>query len=192
MKLSNLAKIQSGFTIRDSRCFLRPGGLKMIQATDIIPDETLEDITSLVSVEFDTIPVNSMARPGDVLLTVRASSAGSHKASVYRGEKDMAVVVSTSCIIRVIDGDVIPEYLALYLNSSLGQLALQKIAVGAVIKTLPIREIRLLDLPVPLCEVQEKAVQLLKNVKRQKTLFDRRAQLINQLYTGAVQRIAKN
>jgi len=89
-------------------------------------------------------------------------------------------------IIRLLDKDILADYLALYLNSLDGQNKLFKIAIGSSFHAIPRKALDDLDIPVPNIEKQKLIIKLNINIKEQQKLVDYKYKLIDNIFNQAL------
>lgn len=167
--LGKISEIRSGYTFRSSLNDYAHGNTNVIQA---------KDITKLTNSSFPKVQItnaNHYLQDGDILLSVR----GDFKAEVFH-LKQKSVASSSIIIIKPKNG-IVPEYLALYLNSTSGQNSLKSIATGASIRTLTISELSNLKVPITSADLQQRLILFSRNVNRQQELIKNKTKLLDDL-----------
>jgi len=166
----------SGYTLRASVSSLGIGDTPYIQANDISSSKLYLDKKSLCSYNLKNVLTSAYTEFGDVLL----SSRGISRAVVI---KDRGLLVSSSLfVIRVENIILMPEYLAIYLNSNLGQENLNKIKMGGTIPSFSKSVLLNMVIPVPDIDVQEKIVELYLNIEKQNGILNRKVELNQMLF----------
>lgn len=179
-RLGDIATIRSGYTFREALSKLPRGNVRVFQAKDVLSDE----MSQLPTIQFAN--KDHLLRPGDVLLSIR----GAFRARTIRPHNHV-VAASSVLVIRLTDQTIIPEYLALYLNSPRGQDQLNSLAMGATIKTITKAELHKLTIPVPPAKVQKVLANLRENIQRQVHLAGRQQELANTILSDAIKSAIK-
>lgn len=185
MKLENVAEISLGYSFRKGIEKFRDGdrNLLLVQARDLPADGfSINEEVDLVHVSLENMKESSFLLPEDILLSYRGSAQSKLKASVFQIRSHTPTLASSSlCVIRLNTKKLLPEYLTLYLNSSVGQKQLQSMATGATVRAVSLRELRDFDIPIPEKEKQQAVISLWKNIQSQNGILRRRIQLQEKL-----------
>ena len=167
MQLEEIATISSGYLFR-KRLQPKPGGkYRVVQMKDIDRFSRL-DVSGLLAVDLDSVRQDYMLRQGDVLFRSRGHE---HLATFV--EKPLGKILAGShfFILRVSRGDVLPEYLAWYLNQAPAQRQIAKAAAGTGTKHINIANLMQIEIKVPDLDSQKKVVELDRlSVKEQEIL----------------------
>lgn len=176
-KLSEVADIKSGYSFRGA-VHDEGVGVRVIQAKDVsggyIADLDLPRVS-------DHIPNDKYLAPGDVVLTSR----GSFRAGVFLSDEP-SVASSSVFVLRLTIKNCLPEYLAIYLNSPQAQSYISQVSRGATIHSLRITDLHSLDVPQLPTDDQQNIVNLHSNVHSLLSALDRKSEIINDIFTGAV------
>lgn len=176
--LKDIAQITSGFSFRGALPVQEQGAIRVIQTKNITPELEITENSLLARVDSQSIGATLPVCKGDVLLATRSIGSGGFKATTC-GELEGQVITSSSvCIIRLNTEKILPQYLAIYLNSSTGQEVLGHYATGAAVQLLLLRNIREIEIPIPPLEVQQSLIDLLQNTRTQKRLLERQKELL--------------
>ncbi len=164
-KLSEIAEIRFGINARTQA----QGDVVCLQGKDF--DEFGEiDHAGLLYVSEDQCKDTDFLQPGDVLFAAKGSR---NYAVMWRGEIPRAVASSTFFVIRNLDADVLPEYLAWYLMSVRAQTFFTQNAKLGTVKTISKKVLDSLELQLH-------------------TLTDqKRIAALHQLYVAEQQRITE-
>ncbi|MDD3661476.1 MAG: restriction endonuclease subunit S [Candidatus Dojkabacteria bacterium] len=106
---------------------------------------------------------SAVPKKGNLLLT-RKGSYGN--AAVYE-TTDEAIVSSEVFCVRLGER-IIPEYMAIFINSELGRLQFERNAVGAIMGSISQNALSSVFVPVPPQDVQEKIVTIMKEAYEKK------------------------
>lgn len=177
IKLGEVVEIQTGYSFRGA-VVDAGSGVAVIQAKDINALYVSDDDLPRVQQQF---PATRLIADGDVLLTSR----GSFRGAVAKFDKP-AVASSSLFSIRLKSRAYIPEFLALYLNSTRAQAYLAQSAKGATIQSINVSD--LINLPVPVLSLdkQKLLVELQQNIENQGTLLRSKLDIVNQIYTSTI------
>lgn len=178
-QLKNIANTSSGYTFREAIKPSKEGNIFVLQAKNINADKYIDKLDELTRVSLDIPRSNSYVSIDDVLLTSRGSN--NFRSTVFKDAAKNVVASSSVNIIRVKDSRILPEYLAMYFNSSEGQLMLSQIVSGNYIKTLLRKNMEDLTIPVPPIDKQRAIIALNENIRKQQKIAERRNQLVSNI-----------
>lgn len=102
-----------------------------------------------------------LTQVGDVLVKIAAPNV-----AVYISEENTGKVISSYfCVIRNLNANVLPEYLAVYLNSLDAKMQFKKDFIGTTVQTLKMSALLEVEVPVPTLQEQRSIIELyyLKN-----------------------------
>ena len=102
-----------------------------------------------------------LTRLGDVLVKIAAPNV-----VVYISEENTGKVISSYfCVIRNLNANVLPEYLAVYLNSLDAKMQFKKDFIGTTVQTLKMSALLEVEVPIPTLQEQRSIIELyyLKN-----------------------------
>ncbi len=102
------------------------------------------------------------------------------------------IAASSLYIIRVSSDAVLPDYLALWFNSALGQTRLDSLHIGAVIKNITKSALQDLEIEIPSLAAQQDAVHLSWLSKQAQSLYTRQAQLKAQNAQAAITQLMQS
>lgn len=157
----------------------------VVQPRDVQPNEDIK-LKDLVRVKVDALKDEQRIMRGDVLLTNR----GKFESAVFWSNTAEAVINSHSVLsLRVNLGEIIPDYLALYLNSKAGQVALNRIGQTSTVPFIGRANLEELIIPVPSMERQRALIELGKTKWKFDQLSRRKVELLDKIlrheFTGA-------
>lgn len=186
-QLSEIAQISLGYSFRGPIEENTQGGFLVIQAGNITNDISFLSPDNMTRISLEVLSSSSFVNRGDVLLTSRGATVGGFKATVFDAETDRQVIASSSLYILRLTTDVLsPEYLAVYLNSEIGQRALQSIATGATVRAISRGELGCLEIPILGYEEQNTVVALYKNIKEQRALLEKKVKVQGQIINSVI------
>ncbi|MCK4344914.1 MAG: restriction endonuclease subunit S [Bacteroidales bacterium] len=135
----------------------------------------------------DAITEKDLLKKDDILFTGKGSR---NYAVVWNGEISEAVASSTFYILTLKVKDILPEFLAWYLNSDRVQSFLRKVAKGATISNIPKNELQGLSVNLPSIEEQHKIVEVdklrLKEQILMRQLAKNRDMLVRKLLSNKI------
>lgn len=182
MKISKIAKTIGGYTFRKTIEPDNHGNVFVLQANNIINGQNIENINGLIKTSFQGLRTTTFLQKNDVILVSRGSGHGSFRAAVFLSDNSNVIASSSLFIIRLIDKDVLADYLAIYLNSLDGQNKLFKIAIGSSFHAIPRKALDDLEIPIPSIEKQKLIINLSINIKEQQKLVDYKYGLIDNIF----------
>jgi hypothetical protein len=180
--LSEISELVTGYSFRMGVPYDAAGHTRVVQSADIQQNGSLPAPDQLRKIEISAISTASFLRIGDVVLVSRSSPGGSFRAASIDYKPPVPYVAASALtVIRPTSRKIEPAYLATYLNSGDSQVALQRMASGSSIKTLRLKELSEMPIPVPDIQTQRTLVALARNIHAQKALVDRRCHLLDAL-----------
>lgn len=190
--LTEVAEVIPGFSFREAIKEKLFGSIAVLQANNLEPLTLFIDTDSLKHIEEEVVSARAYVKKGDVVIASRGVFSGNSKANVFAGYEKPVVASSSVHIIRIFDTSILlPEFLALYLNSSLGQKTISSVVTLATIKTIKPSDLRSLHIPIPNIQEQKTFVGLSINLYEQTALLNKKTQINKTILQGALQVIIK-
>lgn len=184
--LRDIAQIQPGYPFREGIEPVDGGRLRVIQIKDIGPSGQVEP-AGIVRVETDGIKSNFFVLPKDVLLTTRGTS---RRAAVVGQSFDNTIFVAQIFAVRKLSDEVLPEYLAWYLNQEPAQAHFDTYTSGTTIQNVRKDVLGALPVDVPPIETQRRVLKIAELGRREselrRTLEEKRRILINESLLRAI------
>jgi restriction endonuclease S subunit len=165
VNLSKITDILSGYSFRKSIYSSPQNGYFVVRVTDLKDKLTITE-QGLIKTSLDLARTGAIVNCGDVVL----GSRGLFNAAVINSDAPM-VASSSVYILKIKDERVIPEYLAICLNSINMQKELLKIAKGSSIQMIFRRDLMELKIPLIPTNEQKKLIDFYKNIEKQKKLL---------------------
>lgn len=160
--IKNITNIQTGL-------FAKPSGkgeVVFLQSRHF--DEYGQLLTTLhPDLMAEGISEKHFLRPGDVLFAAKGTK---NFAAVYEHHNEPAVASTSFFVIRLTNKNVLPEYLAWFLNSSIAQTLLKGQALGTSIPSISKQVLENLEITVPGIETQKAILQITKLRQKEKAL----------------------
>lgn len=176
-ELYEVATVFAGYTFRGAVKPDPKGHILVFQAKDLVQGEPVTDTAILTKISDDVPGYGGHLRKNDVLLIARGMKAGAFRSTIFTASDNNVIASSSIHVIRIIDENILPEFLSLYLNSKEGQATLSNIVTGSYIGAIPRRELEKIRIPVPLLAKQEVLINLFKNIREQQKIIDREKEI---------------
>lgn len=122
-------------------------------------------------VEINSKTERFLLQEGDIILSGKGLRLF---AWAYREDFGRVVPSSLFYILKLKTDRILPAYLAHYLNSTRGQFELKQISAGGTLPSIPKKELKQIQIPIPALEEQQRVVQLAG-------ILDKDIQLLEQL-----------
>ncbi len=138
-RLNELVEIRTGYTFRSAIDSFASGDVEVIQAKDLGGEFAF---TSRPKIAFPG-DRKHLLQPGDVLVSAR----GYAKAIVYRNSDTKAVASSSILVLRPMNNNVNPEFIAMFFNSMPGVRAVFGLSSGAAVQSITKESIGKIQIP---------------------------------------------
>jgi len=188
LKISEIAKTIGGYTFRKSIESDKSGNVFVLQANNINNGKNIENTDDFIKTSFQGFRTATFLQKNDIVLVSRGTGFGSFRSVVFLSGDSNVIASSSLFIVRLLNKNILPDYLTLYLNSSEGQNKLLKIASGSHFQAIPRKEFDNIDIPIPTLEKQKLMIDLNDNIKKQQDLVSRKYKImeniINQSFTS--------
>lgn len=168
-KLGNLVSLRAGVTFR-SRVVDNPTAPHhLFQFRDI--DRETHQIVGATRIDGSAFHKRHFLKEGDILFTAKGSP---NKAIVYTEQDQQlypkALALSIFTVIQVTSPHLHPEYLAWYLNSPIGQKAMDGLKMGTVIPNISSSSLKQLPISLPPLEKQISIAQVIQLLEQEEAL----------------------
>ena len=181
MLLRNVVIIQSGYLFRSQIQNEEAGAYRVIQMKDILDDGAL-DFNGAYKINLPSIQDDYLLRSGDVLFKCRGED---NKAILIVDPPEKTIVSSHFYILRVSSRQLLPEFLAWYLNQPSAQGYFLKTSVGTQIRMISKKSLGEMEVSLPRVERQRKIVNLFRLYCREDQLLtairEKRRKLLNAI-----------
>jgi len=185
-KINKIADVITGYTFRGAITENKEGSLYILQAKNLKDGLILSEKT-LTKIKFETSHTKAFAQDGDVVISTR----GSFKSAVLHSSEKV-IASSSVYLLRLKNKDsILPEFLAIFLNSPIGQKYFSLVMTGAAIKLILRKDLENIKVPLLPIEQQKKVVDLFQNMKQQEVLLIRRNKLNNKIVEAAFQQLVE-
>lgn len=181
MRLDELATIRPGFISRKKPDYSDSGNFRIIRMQDVKDDNTI-DWLNVERVDIDNIKTGNILNKGDILFKSRG---GTHTAAVVDRDESKVIAVAQFFIIRP-EKNILPEFLAWYINQKKAQQYIALSSAGTSIQHISKQALGGLDIPVPDMETQSKISELYSLSHQEKLLTEKIQQKRNQLLNAVM------
>ncbi len=186
-RLSQLAEVITGYTFRGP-IHTEPGSsLFVLQAKNIREDILIDD-ADLTKTSVETSHTKAFAQNGDIVI----GSRGIFKAGVVRSDKQILATSSVYLLRIKSEGAVLPEYLAIYLNSVAGQRNLYPCLTAGTIRTLLKRDLENIQIPLSSLDQQKQIIRLDENIRGQARLLSRKISVQKNVINGILNQLERS
>lgn len=175
-----------GYTFRSTLEKQADGDVLVLQARNILEGAIIKE-GDLLRAYLGNNRTNALAKDQDVVL----SSRGSFKAAVIQVGAGHVVAASSVYLLRLKSIEVLPEYLAIYLNSDLAQRQIKERVTGVVIGALLRRDLEELEVAVPSLEIQRKIINIYKNNLQYRALLKQKMQVVDVINAGLINKLIR-
>jgi len=183
--LEQVSEVIPGYAFRGAIKDSSNGTLCLAQASSIQIDELYVNASTFRKIDQVTARTQSYLEKGDVIIASRTSMAGGFKSCVFMGHT-LPVLASSSILIIRPAVELLSEYLAIYLNSALGQAELNRDTSGSYIKALLRKQLLAIPIPIPDQTQQETLIKLHKNTTDQNKLLEEKIHIHKNIVQAAL------
>ncbi|MCP4522147.1 MAG: restriction endonuclease subunit S [Cytophagales bacterium] len=127
-------------------------------------------------------------KEGDVLLTGKGKRLF---AWAYNDDMGKCIASSLFYVLRLKTSNILPKYLAYYLNSDRLQFLLSQIGAGVTILSIPKKELAKISINIPSLEEQQKMVNILEKMEEDIELTTQLLEKKQRLKRGLINHIIK-
>lgn len=170
-ELQDLAQIQVGFTL--SRTKATPSSLENYTyktlSINVFPSSGIETSQGCENLHISSEKISDtyFTQEGDVLIRLRDPIR-----SLYISQKSTGLLISSLIVIvRVDKKQILGEFLAYYLNSSLPQTYFQSKVRGTTIPMIRVSDLKELKIPLPTLQRQKQIVALMQESDKELSLL---------------------
>lgn len=187
VRLSDISNIKTGYSARERLDFASSLSHTRIILPKDISDEGKIDFKRTSGIEILSFR-KFLLETGEVLL----QSRGKFIAAIYDKPKGHRFIAS-SLLLRIIlnSSDFLPEYIALYLNSEMGQSELNRLSGISAIKSITKSELSKLEVPVFPIDIQKKLVEYAETFNNWCELNKKQLVLQTDIFNNAINKIIR-
>lgn len=175
MRINELCAARMGYSFRGAPACIEDGNALVIQPKDVTSAGILK-VEKPCRVNFTA---EKNLSEGDVLLINR----GRFTACVFEDTLGMSCVATSAFLILTPKNpaQLLPDYLALFLNSTEGQTVLKRLNKTTTIPFISLSNVESIVIPVPPLDMQKKLVALEQAKQRFAQLTARKTELLNRI-----------
>jgi len=178
-KLKNISEIRFGLNAKTND----REGILCLQGKDI--EENRIEFKGKIFVDPAKCTTKDYLKPGNVLFSAKGNR---HVAAVWN-RKEKAVATSTFLILSVNENEILPEYLAWYINQPKTQNYLKQIKKGGTISVVSKKEINDMDVNIPSMESQKKIIRIVNLENREQEILEEIKENRKHLIQGITNKI---
>lgn len=167
-KISQIAEIKSGYLFKEGIKPDKEGNVNVVQLKDINNRGVLNS-QELRRTSLDKIDSENFLAVGDVLLKAKTNHPVS---AVVKDQLPNTIATAHYFIISVKKADVLPEYLAWYLNQRPAQIYFDRNAGGTRIQVINKQLLGKLEVVVPDLKAQEKIAKIYELHQQEQDILD--------------------
>lgn len=191
-KLQSIVDITVGHTMKKSLDRHIGTDMYILRTSDIPNDLEFTEMRDANAISIDTPQRSAFVNLGDILITARSSQGANINCSVFDVMTDKMVLATSSLfIMRISDKSILPEYIALYLNSTDGQKSLKKMATQGTVQSISVIQLRELEIPVLDMQTQHTLIALGQNILEQKKLMNQKILRQDEVVKNIISSIIK-
>jgi len=180
--LSDIVKIRFGINAKA----ILSSEIPYLQGKDFTNNGKLRE-KNIFSVNSNNVQRRDFLRKGDILFSGKGNR---NYAVVWNDQIQNAVASATFFVMSIENGEILPNYLAWYLNSSKAQTYFREHVRATTIFTISKQVLDNLTVIVPSIEIQEKIVKIAQHYLYEKDLAwriaEKREKLVSTLLTKLV------
>lgn len=174
--LKDIAEIRPGYPFRGKVEPVAAGQYPVVQIKDITPDDRIS-FENLMRIDLPKVKSGFVLRAGDILFISRGTR---NRAALV--ETDMGSMIAGAQFFILHPHEVLPEFLAWYINQEPAQQYLEKAAVGSNVRLITKTALGQMPVPVPPLETQHRIVAVYHLGLEEKRLLEeikqRRSKLV--------------
>ena len=167
-RISQIAKIKAGYLFKEGIKSDKEGNVSVIQLKDVNDSGVLKP-RDLQRISLDKIDSENFLAVGDVLLKAKTNKPVS---VVIKEQLLNTIATAHYFIISVKKADVLPGYLAWYLNQRPAQVYFSRNAGGTRIQVINKQLLSELEVAVPVLKTQEKIEKIYELHQREQDLVE--------------------
>ena len=185
-KLKDIALVQMGLSFRSRIEPDADGNVAVIQMRDLTEDNKL-DYRTLMTVNINGINERHLVKCKDLIFRSRGKTT---TATIIDNEPGRTVVAAPLFLIRVVNKNVLPEYLCWCINLSSSQAFLHSRATGTAMAMIGKSALDALEVPLPNLETQARIVALADLLNQEQRLMKNLAEQKEKLVKAIQMRLA--
>lgn len=186
-ELNTIVEVIAGYTFRTALKNKEKSSLFVLQAKNI-SDNSCVDEDALEEIDFEPFWSKAIVKKGDIVI----SAKGSFRAGVIAVGSKNIIATSSVYILRPKNDTILPEYLAIFLNTSLGQKQIIQKATGAMISTILRKDLEHIYINIPDIETQKKIIRLYFIHKKLQKVLEKKRDVLCSMNEGIIHKLLNN
>ncbi len=178
IKLKEISKIHSGYLFPKRAANDPNGNCRFIQLKDIDKRGKL-NVENLVKIKIKKPKAESFIRKDDILFK---SKSNNNTACVITESFDNIMASAHFFVLRITSEDILPEYLAWYINQSVARRYFKYFSSGSTISVVTKKVLGELEVKILPPATQQKVVELSKLKSREQDILSNISALKNRVY----------
>ncbi|GJQ59052.1 MAG: restriction endonuclease subunit S [Candidatus Scalindua sp. AMX11] len=178
IKLSNLAEIKSGYLFRSRLTKDIKGNVKVVQLKDVDSNGNL-NLNDLITINSIQKERGHFLQDGDVIFKAKSNR---HVAVVFRSGMKNGITTLHYFVLSLKNSNILPEYLAWYLNQKPAQKYFHSNAAGTRIPIINKQILSELNISVIPLEKQQRVIEIHKLMCKENGLVKQIAEKRKKLY----------
>lgn len=167
-KINQIAGIKAGFLFKEGISADKEGNVSVIQLKDL-DEQGILDLSKLQRITLANIDSKNFLAMGDVLLKAKTNHP---VAGVIREQLPSTIATAHYFIISVKNENILPGYLAWYLNQHPAQVFFNRNSGGTRIQVINKQTLGDLEVLIPDMETQKKIVKVFRLHQREQELIE--------------------
>ena len=185
LKLANIATIQSAYHFREKIENDKDGNIQFIQFKDI--DELNRiNYDNLSKISLPNIRQSQLLEKGNILMKCRGIN---FSASIIDKNVQNTIATSHFFILKIKNQNIIPEYLAWFLNEATTQKIIKLGVGGSYMQVLNKKFLENLEITIPSINIQKKIINLHSLGEQEQKLLIRKGELRSLLLNLQLRKI---
>jgi restriction endonuclease S subunit len=177
--IEKISEIKSGYLFKEGIVPDKGGSVRVIQLKDV-NEAGLGDSHFFQRVELPNSESMDFVIPGDVLFKAKTNRP---VAAVVGEDLDRTIVTAHFFVLRIQDRQILPAYLAWYLNQRPAQTYFGKYAGGTRVQVINKQVLGGLKIAIPSIEAQKRIERIhalrMKELELAKTIYEKKSRLIS-------------
>lgn len=186
MFLGDLVEINAGFITRGKPDYSESGEYFLVRLQDVLECGIL-DWDNMHRINAKEVKPSCFIKDGDILFRAKGFV---HDAVMVNREDGKAIASAQFFILRVINEQVLPEYIAWYINQKPAQDYFKLISAGTSIPSVNKQNLLALDIKIPESHTQKAIANVYRLHQKEQVLIDeirrKKSKLIHALLLKAV------
>lgn len=133
-------------------------GTPFIRANNIKNNTVIEEDMYYISIKQHNVLLKGHVKKGDLLITTRGNIG---QVGIVPAELDDSNINAQIVLLRIMENNIINKFLMYCFKSQMIKRQLVKYQTGTALKQLPVKKLKLIEVPLPTLQTQKKIVEVL-------------------------------